>query len=119
ASDALAGIEKFNRLARFGRAREIEHERNAAKLGIRRDAALKQDRNRLRRNPVRPPHADAVEALADALHLPALHRQKNVGGCRKSADDLEFGSDQRVESLRITARAGARTGIAEDQFLVE
>ncbi len=119
AADALPGIEEFDRLALLGGAREIEHEWNAAKLGIGRGAALKENRNRLRRDPVRSPHADAVEALADALDLAALHRKKNVGGCRKPADDLEFRSDQRIERLRISACAGAGTGIAEDELLVE
>ena len=51
--------------------------------------------------------------------LEAFHRKKNVGGCRKAADDLEFRSDQRVERLRISACAGAGTGIAKDELLVE
>src|SRR5262249_28040038 len=68
------------------------------------------------RYPAGTPDPDAVEALADALDLAALHRQKHVGGGRESAHQLELGADQLVERLRIRARAGAGTGVAYDQL---
>src|SRR5262245_52399152 len=119
AANPLPSIEKFDRLPLFGGAREIKHEWNALEVGVGRGAALKKDRNLLRWDPVRSPDADAVEAFADALDLAAFHRQEYVRGGRKSADQLEFRSDQFVERLWIGAGPGSWTRIAQDQLLVE
>ena len=69
--------------------------------------------------PIRPTAANAVEALADALHLVALHRQHHVGRRLVAADELELHPEQASERLRIDAGARARADVAHDQFVLE
>src|SRR6516164_689383 len=82
-------------------------------------AALKQDRNRLRLDPLWPSQPYRIETFADALDLATFHRQQDVASSRIAADDSEPQTEDAFEGLRIEARARTRPGIPDYQFFVQ
>src|SRR5258708_2413018 len=87
--DALASVEELDRLLVGVIVREFHDERHALQFRIGLRAALEQDGDGLGRYRVRPAHLDAVDALADALHLAAFYRQEYVSGRGIPADNPE------------------------------
>ncbi len=79
---------------------------------------LHQDVDRLVVDPalVRRQHARPRPAAA-ALHLAALHRQRDVVAARIAGDDLELGAEHAVEDARELIGVGRRAGAADDQLL--
>src|SRR5262245_17216695 len=115
-ADALPGIEELQRLLLLGVAREVDNVWRPVKIDRWFDAAIKQYVDLLGGDPVRALADDAVEALADAVDLVALHRQEHVGRRREARDQLELGAEDAVERLRVGVGAGAGAGIADDEL---
>ena len=79
ATDSLACIEEGDlRLLLLGLG-QIEHE-GRVHMGIGLGAALEENAHLLGRQPVRPFAGHAVQGLAHAVHLAALHGEEDVGG---------------------------------------
>src|SRR5215467_731095 len=76
--DALSGIEEFERLLLLRTAREVDNVWRAVEVDGRHGAAVEQHVDLLAGDPVRALADDAVEALADAVDLVALHRQEHI-----------------------------------------
>src|SRR5215510_683243 len=114
--DALSGIEELKRLLFLGVAREVDNVWRPVKIDRWFDAAIKQYVDLLGGDPVRALADDAVEALADAVDLVALHRQEHVGRRREARDQLELGAEDAVERLWVGVGAGAGAGIADDEL---
>src|ERR1700731_764992 len=79
ATDVRSSIEELGRLPVFRRPREVVHVRHILEGWVRRVAALEQDGDLLVRYPVGALVGDAVEQIADAVDLAALHRQEGGG----------------------------------------
>ena len=98
----------------------LEDRRDAGEARERLRLEIEQDLELAGRDPALQVAAlQGVERLADAVHLLAHHRQRDIRHALVALDQLELHAEQVCEQVRGHARGRAGAGAADQQLVLE